>query len=49
MTALGSVVLWRVAFACKVCRLSGYSADRILGLEGYLTRQATRLVCLLGG
>ena len=27
----------------------GYAADRVLGLEGFLTRQATRLICLLGG
>ena len=27
----------------------GLFVDRILGLEGFLTRQATRLVCLLGG
>ena len=29
--------------------LGGYFSDGFLGLEGYLTRQATRLVCLLGG
>jgi hypothetical protein len=49
MTALGAVVLWRVYFACRACGLGGYFADRILGLEGFLTRQATRLICLLGG
>jgi hypothetical protein len=49
MTALGAVVLWRVSFACQACRLGGYFADRFLGLEGFLTRQATRLICLLGG
>jgi hypothetical protein len=27
----------------------GYFADAILGLEGFLTRQATRLICLVGG
>ena len=42
-------MLWRTHFACKGCGLGGYFADRLLGLEGYLTRQATRLVCLLGG
>ncbi len=36
-------------FTCKACSLGGYMADRILGLEGFLTRQATRLICLLGG
>ena len=49
MTALGEVVLWRAYFACKACGVGGYFADRILGVEGYLTRQAARLVCLLAG
>ncbi|MCA1686509.1 MAG: hypothetical protein LC745_11155, partial [Planctomycetia bacterium] len=49
MTAPGAVVVWRVYFACRACGLGGYFVDRILGLEGYLTRQATRLICLLGG
>lgn len=49
MTALGAVVLWRAYFSCRACHLGGYFADRILGLEGFLTRQATRLICLLGG
>ncbi len=49
MTALDAVVIWRVDFACRVCGLGSYFVDRILGLEGYLTRQATRLICLLGG
>jgi hypothetical protein len=49
MTALGVIVVWRVYFACQRCGLGSYSADRFLGLEGYLTRQATRLICLLGG
>ncbi len=49
MTALGAIVVWRAYFACRACGLGGYFADRLLGLEGFLTRQATRLVCLLGG
>jgi hypothetical protein len=49
MTALGAIVVWRVYFACRSCGLGGYFVDRLLGLEGYLTRQATRLICLLGG
>lgn len=49
MTALGLIVLWRAYFSCSACRLGGHAVDRFLGLEGYLTRQATRLVCLLGG
>lgn len=49
MTALGAVVLWRAYFSCRACGLGGYSADRLLGLDGFLTRRATRLICLLGG
>ena len=49
MTALGAVVIWRAYFACKACDLGGYFADAWLGIEGFLTRGATRLVCLLGG
>jgi len=49
MTALGVVVIWRAYFACKACGLGGYLADGWLSLEGYLTRGAARLVCLLGG
>ena len=49
MSALGAIALWRTYFCCKSCGLGSYSADRILGLGGFLTRQATRLICLLGG
>jgi hypothetical protein len=49
MTALGAVVVWRTDFACRACGWGGYLADPWLGLGGYLTRGATRLICLLGG
>jgi hypothetical protein len=49
MTALGAIVIWRAYFVCKACGLGGYLADAWLGIEGFLTRGATRLVCLLGG
>ncbi len=49
MTALGAIVLRRTYFSCASCDLGGYAADRFLGLEGFLTRQASRLICLLGG
>jgi hypothetical protein len=49
MTALGAVTLGRTYFACQTCGLGGYHADQHLGLEGFLTRQATRLICLIGG
>ena len=49
MTALGAVILWRAYFSCRACGTGGYFADRLLGLDGFLTRRATRLICLLGG
>lgn len=49
MTALGAIVLRRTYFSCASCDLGSYAADRFLGLEGFLTRQASRLICLLGG
>jgi len=49
MTALRAIVVVRAYFACRACGWGGYLADTWLGLEGYLTRGATRLVCLLGG
>jgi hypothetical protein len=49
MTALGLIVLWRTYFSCKSCGSGGYTADRFLGVDGFLTHQASRLVCLLGG
>ena len=49
MTAIGAVILWRAYFSCRSCGTGGYSADRLLGLDGFLTRRATRLICLLGG
>lgn len=49
MTALGRSELVRTYFACPGCGQGGAHVDRRLGLEGFLTRQATRLVCLTGG
>jgi len=49
MTALGRSELLRTYFACPGCGQGGAHVDRLLGLEGFLTRQATRLVCLTGG
>ena len=49
MTALGMVVVWRTYFSCGACGLGGYFADCWLGVQGYLTRGAIRLICLLGG
>jgi hypothetical protein len=49
MTALGRAELLRTYFACSDCGQGGAHVDRLLGFDGFLTRQATRLVCLTGG
>jgi hypothetical protein len=49
ITALGRSELLRTYFACPGCGQGGAHVDRLLGLDGFLTRQATRLVCLTGG
>ncbi len=49
MTALGRSDLLRTDFACPGCGQGGAHVDRLLGLGGFLTRQATRLVCPVGG
>jgi hypothetical protein len=49
MTALGGADLLRTYFACDGCGQGGAHVDRFLGLERFLTRQAARLVSLVGG
>ena len=49
MTALGRSELLRTYFARHGCGRGGAHVDRRLGLDGFLTGQATRLVCLTGG
>ena len=49
ITALGRSELLRTYFACPGCGQGGAYVDRLLGLDGFLTRQATRLACLTGG
>ena len=48
MTAVGHVRLRRTYFACPVCGQGDFGADRILGLDGYVTEGARRMACLLG-
>ena len=48
MTALGRSTLLRTYFACPGCGQGGAHVDRLLGLDGFLTQPATRLVCLTG-
>jgi hypothetical protein len=49
MTALGGAALLRTHFACPGCGQGGAHVDGLLGLESFLTRQAARLVNLVGG
>jgi len=49
MTALGRSELLRTYFACPGRGQGGAHVDRLLGLDGFLTAQATRLTCLVGG
>jgi len=49
LTAWGRAGLQRTDFACPGCDPGGAHVDRLLGLDGFLTRQATRPVCLTGG
>ena len=44
MTGLGRSELPRTYFACPGRGQGGAHADRLLGLDSFLTRQATRLV-----
>jgi hypothetical protein len=48
LTAAGVVTLRRRCFACPGCGAGGYLLDDRLGLDGYLSPQARRLVCLAG-
>ena len=49
VTALGSITGKRVYFTCFACNLGCHPADTSLGIDGFLTTQALRLVCLAGG
>jgi hypothetical protein len=48
MTALGAIRLDRSHAACPACRQPGFAADRLLGVDGWLTTQARRMACLAG-
>jgi hypothetical protein len=48
VTALGPVTFQRVYFTCFACSEGDYPLDQRLGIDGYLTRQATRLACRAG-
>jgi hypothetical protein len=48
LTAVGPVTLRRTYFACAICGQGDFGADRILGVDGYVTAAACRMACLLG-
>jgi hypothetical protein len=48
VTAVGPVSVRRKYFQCAVCNQGEFGADRILGIEGYLTQGATRMASLAG-
>jgi hypothetical protein len=48
VSALGSLTIQRTYFRCQGCKTGGYPLDQRLGLDGFLTRQATRLACRAG-
>lgn len=48
MTALGTITLARSYGVCAPCEQSQFPADRLLGLDGWLTLRASSLACLAG-
>ena len=45
---MGPLTLQRRYFSCPTCEAGDFGADRILGIDGYVTRGASRMACLLG-
>jgi hypothetical protein len=48
MTALGPVRLRRCYACCPACGQGAFPADRLLGLDGWLTPRALRMACRAG-
>jgi len=48
MTALGAIRIARSHGYCQGCRQPQFAADRLLGLDGWLTARARRMACLAG-
>ena len=48
MTAVGAITIARAYVTCYQCGVGGYPLDARLGIDGFLTRQATRLACRAG-
>ena len=48
MSAMGALTIQRTYFTCSGCKEGSYPLDQRLGIDGFLTRQATRLACRAG-
>lgn len=48
VTAVGPVGVRRTYFSCAACKQGEFGADRVLGIDGYLTAGASRMACLAG-
>jgi len=48
LTAVGLVTLDRTYLRCPTCEQGEFGADGVLGIDGYVTRGACRMACLLG-
>src|SRR5262245_60374070 len=48
MTARGAIRVGRSHGSCRRCGQPGFAADRLLGLDGWLTARAARMACLVG-
>jgi hypothetical protein len=48
LTAVGPVIVRRTYFACPTCGQGDFGADRVLGIDGYVTAAACRMACLVG-
>jgi hypothetical protein len=48
LTAVGPVTVERSYFTCVRCEQGQFGADRILGVNGYVTKGACRMACRLG-
>jgi hypothetical protein len=48
VTAIGKITLARDYQICRACDAAGFPADAVLGLDGSVTRRATRQICHVG-
>jgi hypothetical protein len=48
VTALGQVTVERTYFTCATCEQGEFGADRVLGIDDFVTPAARRIVTLLG-